>query len=111
MRIIYNFLLMGLTIIPMELKSQRDRIFKDFDSKQEITEESIFSFKLYREKLLKDPYRPAYHFCIPEGLSSNEKQVPFDPNGAFFKNGRYHLMYLYKRFGGESYGSSKTCAA
>ena len=27
--------------------------------------------------------------------------MPFDPNGAFFKNGRYHLMYLYKRFGGE----------
>ena len=62
--------------------------------------------KLYREKLLKDPYRPAYHFCIPEGLSTSKTPngMPFDPNAAFFKNGRYHLMYLYKRFGGESYG-------
>ena len=85
MRIIYNFLLMGLIIIPLTLKSQTDRIPRDFETNSEISTESIFSFKLYREKLLKDPYRPAYHFCIPEGLSSNKiDQVPFDPNGAFF---------------------------
>ncbi|MAG18493.1 MAG: hypothetical protein CMB98_00235 [Flavobacteriaceae bacterium] len=106
MRMIYKFLLIGFIIIPLELKSQKDRINVDFNSDKEITKESILSFKLYREKLLKDPYRPAYHFCIPEGLSTSKtpNAMPFDPNGAFFKNGRYHLMYLYKRFGGESYG-------
>ena len=90
----------------MELKSQKDRINIDFNSDKEITKESILSFKLYREKLLKDPYRPAYHFCIPEGLSTSKtpKWDAFDPNAAFFKNGRYHLMYLCMLFWGESYG-------
>lgn len=48
--------------------------------------------RLFRERLLSDPYRPAYHFCIPDGNG-----MPGDPNGAFFANGRYHLMYLYNR--------------
>jgi beta-fructofuranosidase len=47
-----------------------------------------------REILLNDPYRPGYHFAIPEGMGK-----PGDPNGAFFANGRYHLMYLYLRKG------------
>jgi beta-fructofuranosidase len=46
----------------------------------------------FRERLLADPYRPAYHFCIPE-----DNGMPGDPNGAFWHNGRYHLMYLYNR--------------
>ena len=45
-----------------------------------------------RERLLADPYRPGYHFVVPEDLG-----IPGDPNGAFFANGRYHLMYLYRR--------------
>lgn len=45
-----------------------------------------------RERFLADPYRPGYHFVLPEDLG-----IPGDPNGAFFANGRYHLMYLYKR--------------
>ena len=45
-----------------------------------------------RDSLLKDRHRPAFHFVIPEG-----KGVPFDPNGAFYYKGRYHLMYLYDR--------------
>lgn len=54
----------------------------------------------FREKLLADPYRPAYHFCLPEGDGK-----PGDPNGAFHANGRYHLMYLYRREGrGFSWG-------
>lgn len=48
-----------------------------------------------REKLLSDPYRPGYHFCVPE-----DQGMPGDPNGCFFANGRYHLMYLYHRTGG-----------
>ena len=52
-----------------------------------------------REHLLRDRYRPGYHFAIPEGIGK-----PGDPNGAFFANGRYHLMYLYNRIGPESEG-------
>lgn len=49
------------------------------------------SARLYREKLLSDPYRPGYHFAIPDGDGR-----PGDPNGAFFADGLYHLMYLYR---------------
>lgn len=44
-----------------------------------------------RHRLLADPYRPTYHFAIPEGIG-----VPFDPNGAIFWNGRNHLFYIYQ---------------
>src|SRR5687767_1647777 len=54
----------------------------------------VQSTRLFRERLLADPYRPAYHFCVPEDVG-----IPGDPNGAFYHNGRYHLMYLYKREG------------
>lgn len=47
--------------------------------------------RLYREKLLADPYRPGYHFAIPDGDGR-----PGDSNGAFYADGRYHLMYLYR---------------
>jgi len=59
---------------------------------QPVPKAIIQSTRAYRERLLADPYRPAYHFCLPEGNGS-----PGDPNGAFFHNGRYHLMYLYNR--------------
>ncbi|MBM4039659.1 MAG: glycoside hydrolase family 32 protein, partial [Planctomycetes bacterium] len=42
-----------------------------------------------RAKLQADPYRPGYHVVTPEGLCG-----PFDPNGALFWKGRYHLMYI-----------------
>ncbi len=58
---------------------------------QNVSQEIIKSFRVYREHLLIDPYRPAYHFCIP-GYG-----FPGDPNGAFYFKGRYHLMYLYNR--------------
>lgn len=54
------------------------------------------STRLFREKLLADPYRPGYHFTLPDDIG-----MPGDPNGAFFANGRYHLMYLYNRSGRE----------
>ena len=43
--------------------------------------------RAHRERLLKDPFRPGYHFTVPEGVA-----VPFDPNGAIFWQGRYHLF-------------------
>ena len=45
----------------------------------------------HRESLLSDPWRPGYHFVIPEGVA-----IPFDPNGAIFWKGRYHLFYIFQ---------------
>lgn len=53
--------------------------------------EQIIATREYREKLLKDPYRPVYHFAIPD-----DDGRPGDSNGAFFADGIYHLMYLYR---------------
>ena len=44
-----------------------------------------------RERLLSDPHRPGYHFVMPEGIAS-----PFDPNGAIYWKGRYHLFYIFQ---------------
>jgi len=54
----------------------------------------VQSARLLRERLLADPYRPGYHFCVPEDMGR-----PGDSNGCFYANGRYHLMYLYSRNG------------
>ena len=59
-----------------------------------VPEEAVRSARLLRERFLADPYRPTYHFCVPEDMG-----MPGDPNGAFYHNGRYHLMYLYNRSG------------
>lgn len=40
--------------------------------------------------MLSDRERPVYHFVMPDA-----KGYPGDPNGAFYTNGVYHLMYLY----------------
>jgi sucrose-6-phosphate hydrolase SacC (GH32 family) len=40
---------------------------------------------------LNDPIRSSWHLTIPEGIG-----YPFDPNGAFFKDGVYHMMCLYQ---------------
>jgi beta-fructofuranosidase len=44
-----------------------------------------------RERILSDPHRPGYHFVNPEGVA-----LPFDPNGAIFWKGRYHLFYIFQ---------------
>ncbi len=67
---------------------------------EDIPKEVVKSTRDYRERLLADLYRPAYHFCVPE-----DNGYPGDPNGAFYYNGQYHLMYLYERTGaGFSWG-------
>ena len=50
----------------------------------------VVAVRKYRERLTDDPYRPTYHFAVPD-----DKGLPGDPNGAFFADGVYHLMYLY----------------
>ena len=52
-----------------------------------------------REKLLSDPHRPGYHFAIPEGQA-----MPFDPNGAIYWKGRYHLFYIFQDKRGHNWG-------
>jgi len=52
-----------------------------------------------REKLLSDPFRPGYHFVTPEGSC-----MPFDPNGAFYWKGRYHLFYIFQDARGHNWG-------
>lgn len=59
-----------------------------------VPDEVVRSTRALRERFLADPYRPTYHFCTPEDMG-----IPGDPNGAFYHNGRYHLMYLYSRNG------------
>ncbi len=53
-------------------------------------ENLIGSSRKIRKRLLADPYRPTYHFVTPEGCA-----IPFDPNGAIFWNGEYHLGYIF----------------
>lgn len=52
----------------------------------------------YSELLLADRHRPAWHFAIPYGCG-----MPGDPNGAFFADGQYHLMYLYRNHHNAAY--------
>jgi len=61
---------------------------------QDIPKEVIKATREFRERLLADPYRPAFHFSFPE-----DNGRPGDPNGAFYHNGRYHLMFLYNSAG------------
>jgi beta-fructofuranosidase len=73
----------------LDQKSVPSKLLPD---NQPVPKRVIQTTREFRERLLSDPYRPAYHFCIPEGNG-----MPGDPNGAFFHQGRYHLMYLYDR--------------
>jgi len=44
-----------------------------------------------RHAQLIDKIRPEWHLTIAEGTG-----MPFDPNGAIYKDGIYHLWYLYQ---------------
>ena len=64
----------------------------NWNSEGRVPDSVVLSTRVFRERLLEDPYRPGYHFAIPE-----DRGMPGDANGAFYANGRYHLMYLYDR--------------
>jgi len=56
-----------------------------------------------RSLQLSDPHRPTYHFVNPEG-----RGMPFDPNGAIFWKGRYHLFYIFQDHNGHSWGHASS---
>lgn len=56
-----------------------------------------------RDRLLADPQRPRYHFVTPEGYC-----MPFDPNGAIFWQGQYHLGYIFQDERGHCWGHASS---
>ena len=64
-----------------------------------VTSEELHTARHVRHRLLMDPYRPHYHFAIPEGVA-----FPFDPNGNVFWRGRHHMGYIYQEFGQHYWG-------
>ena len=67
-------------------------------SEENLTE-SVRKTRTLRQKFLRDPYRPGYHFVNPEGRGD-----PFDVNGAIFWKGRYHLFYMFQNETGDCWG-------
>lgn len=59
-----------------------------------ITHEDIVSARKIRTIELNDPFRPCWHLTIAEGNA-----MPFDPNGAIFKDGVYHLWHIFQTEG------------
>lgn len=55
-------------------------------------EEFIDSTRALRALMQSDPHRPIYHFVAPEGHA-----MPFDPNGALYWKGKYHLGFIYQK--------------
>ena len=64
---------------------------RSWDGKTPVPESAMDSARRLRECIMQDPHRPLYHFACIDGIAA-----PGDPNGAFYANGRYHLMYLYR---------------
>ncbi|MEO6962899.1 MAG: hypothetical protein ABIY90_13075, partial [Puia sp.] len=89
-----KFSLITLTIIFLVQSATAQNAADSVSANRDIPDKVIGSTREFRERLLSDPYRPAYHFCLPEGDG-----MPGDPNGAFYKDGLYHLMYLYNSVG------------
>jgi beta-fructofuranosidase len=56
--------------------------------------EDIVRARTLRRLIQSDPHRPTYHFVAPEG-----RAYPFDPNGAIFWKGKYHLGFIYQYLG------------
>ena len=80
------FLLMLFSLLPCTYKvhGQSDTI--------KIRRGDIEAARRIRRAELNDPIRPVWHLAIAEG---GGKGYPFDPNGALYKDGVYHLWYIY----------------
>ena len=53
------------------------------------TDDTLQRFKVSRQRLAADPYRPLYHFSPPENLIG-------DPCGLCQWQGRYHMFYQFR---------------
>lgn len=71
--------------------------------KQSNGNDDTAAVRRHRAALLADPQRPAYHFVTPEGCC-----MPFDPNGAIFWRGRYHLCYIFQDERGHCWGHASS---
>lgn len=58
---------------------------------QQFKSEDFSIVRNIRRAQINDPIRPNWHLTIAEGFG-----MPFDPNGAIYKDGVYHLWYLYQ---------------
>jgi beta-fructofuranosidase len=85
------FIISAFTIVITFLSSSGLLFAQQNEFNTRIIQDHIFAQHLYRDKLLKDKYRPIYHFVIPEGIAH-----PYDPNGAIYWRGRYHLFYIFQ---------------
>jgi beta-fructofuranosidase len=65
--------------------------------------ETFRNTRALREKLLRDRYRPGYHFVALEGICA-----PFDVNGAIFWRGRYHIFYIFQNEKGHCWGHASS---
>ncbi|MHC4476307.1 MAG: GH32 C-terminal domain-containing protein [Planctomycetota bacterium] len=65
--------------------------------------EMIKNTRALREKLLRDPYRPGYHFIALEGICA-----PFDINAAIFWKGKYHIFYIFQNEKGHCWGHASS---
>jgi beta-fructofuranosidase len=54
--------------------------------------ELVDNARAVRALVQSDPHRPIYHFVAPEGYA-----FPFDPNGAIYWKGKYHLGFIYQK--------------
>ena len=61
------------------------------DTTKFVSDSDIISSRKVHSEQLKDPYRSLWHINISEG-----RGYPFDPNGAIFHNGIYHMWYIYQ---------------
>ncbi len=62
-------------------------------SQQSDLDRKISESRELKALIQSDPHRPIYHFTAPEGHA-----YPFDPNGAIYWKGKYHLGYIYQKF-------------
>jgi len=78
---------------PKRAVGQRD------DLSVRVVNDHINYMSRYRDQLLRDRHRATYHFVVPEGIAE-----PFDPNGAIYWKGRYHLFYIFQNEKGDCWG-------
>ena len=74
-----------------EIPANAQEEYDEFQTR--VLSDYIYAQHLYRDQLIKDRYRPTYHFASPE-IGAH----PFDPNGAIYWNGRYHLFYMIQPY-------------